>query len=261
MKHRGRQWESVYNDLLRYQTELSFDLEQGFFCASDAWYNAKNVLDFGSGNAYYSKKLANHYPEKKFFCIDKNPKLNKIAKKDSSSNQVKIISGSLDQLEKMVDIDFVFTRHTLSYLSDQERERFFTWFVKKTNKKSALLVIDADDDAFFVYPPLPLLEGGNKKFQEELKKTGGNRSLLEKIGREWKKPGLLNKWARPLVVHSALSGRKYLMGMFMKAVAEIDHGSPLPEAVREEIDGWEKNHMSYLQYGLFGSLFQKGEKM
>jgi hypothetical protein len=45
--------------------------------------------------------------------------------------------------------------------------------------------------------------------------------------------------------------------MFLAAVAEIDHGSPLPQSAREEIDSWATNSTSYLQYGLFGSLFER----
>ena len=48
--------------------------------------------------------------------------------------------------------------------------------------------------------------------------------------------------------------------MFMLAVAEYDHGSPIPQEVRLELDRWSMNPDSYMQYGLFGSIFEKDIK-
>ena len=42
----------------------------------------------------------------------------------------------------------------------------------------------------------------------------------------------------------------------MNLVAELDNGLPLSEAIREELMQWVTNPDSYLQYGLFASLFQ-----
>ncbi len=66
---RKREWASIYDDLLRYQVELSWDLEQMFFRASDAWVNAATVLDLGAGNAYYTSMLSQKFPRKHFICL------------------------------------------------------------------------------------------------------------------------------------------------------------------------------------------------
>ena len=42
----------------------------------------------------------------------------------------------------------------------------------------------------------------------------------------------------------------------MNLVAELDNGLPLSELIREELMQWVTNSDSYLQYGLFVSLFQ-----
>lgn len=252
-----RDWVDIYDDLLRYQADLSYDLEQMFFRASTAWVNAKSVLDFGAGNSYYSSLLAHMCPEKHFICLEKNSGLAEIARRNISSNQVKIIPGSFEDLGDGHEFDFVFSRHALSYLLEEERDKFVPWVARNTSSKVEVLIIDAEDDAFFTFPGLPLLEGGNKKFQEDLKESGGNRSLRGLMEKHFTQNGFSHVLTRSLVVHSAISGRKYLMAMFMKAVAEIDHGSPLPIAVRDEIDAWAVNRNSYLQYGMFGSLFVK----
>ena len=40
----------IYSDLLRFQADLSLDLELSFFQMSAEWHRAKTVLDLGSGN-------------------------------------------------------------------------------------------------------------------------------------------------------------------------------------------------------------------
>lgn len=252
-----RAWANIYDDLLRYQAELSFDLEQAFFCSSPYWHKARTILDFGAGNAYYSSLLANKYPDKHFTCLEKNPELAEIAKRRDTLNRLEIINGSFDDLGFGRNYDFIFTRHTLSYLADAERNRFALWVAKNTTAQGVVLTIDAEDDAFYVSPKLPLLEGGNKKFQDDLKTKGGNRSLRNYLPQCWLNNGFAHESTRSLIVHSDISGRKYLMAMFMKAVAEIDHGSPLPDAVRLEIEEWARDSFSYLQYGMFGALYIK----
>ncbi|MFA7060830.1 MAG: class I SAM-dependent methyltransferase [Pedobacter sp.] len=255
-----RRWEDIYDDLLRYQAELSCDLEQVFFRSSRAWADAKTILDFGAGNAYYSNLLARQYPDKNFICLERNIELAEIARRGITSNRIEVVTGSFDDLDSDRSFDFVFTRHALSYLSDAERYKFASWVSKNTSDHGAILIIDADDDAFFTSPRLPLLEGGNKKFQDDLKAEGGNRCLREVLPQYWLCNGFSHEFTRTLVVHSAISDRKYLMSMFMRSVAEIDHGSPLPNAVRDEIDSWAVDHSSYLQYGMFGTLFSKEGK-
>lgn len=252
-----RQWAWIYDDLLKYQVELSHDLEQMFFKSTPQWESAKTVLDFGSGNGYYAKLLARICPEKEYTCAEINKELSSIAERNNYNKNIKIVNGSFEALGEGNCFDFVYCRHVLSYLKDDELARFIDWLGHNTSRHSAVLVIDADDQAFFTTPSLPMLEGGIERFKEELEEKGGNRSLKDVIGGKLVTAGFSHLSTRPLVVHSAISGRKYLMAMFMKAVAEIDHGSPLPLALRDEIDSWSSNKNSYLQYGIFGSIFAK----
>jgi SAM-dependent methyltransferase len=257
MTKNRRYWPNIYDDLLKYQAELSHDLEQMFFRSSPQWQKAKKVLDFGAGNAHYTNLLAINWPDKKYFCVELNEDLFNIAVREISAHNIKIIKGSFDELGEGNNFDFVYCRHVLSYLKENERKNFFTWAYRNTSPGSCVLTIDADDDAFYTFPALPLLESGNKKFKDDLKKSGGNRELRAELLKHVDYIGFTHFSTRSLIVHSAISGRKYLMSMFMKAVAEIDHGSPLPLGVRDEIDSWSSNRNSYLQYGMFGSLFIK----
>ncbi len=254
----GRDWPSIYDNLLRYQAELSHDLEQMFFQSSPQWQKAIKVLDFGAGNAHYAKLLSAINPEKKYFCVELNEDLADIAERDAASHNINIIKGSFGELGEGNEFDFIYCRHVLSYLKDDERQEFFAWVNRNTSPCAGVLTIDAEDDAFYAFPTLPMLEGGNEKFKDDLKEKGGNRALRNDIKRHFENNGFSHASTRSLVVHSAISDRKYLMAMFMRAVAEIDHSSPLPIDLRDEIDSWSSNRNSYLQYGMFGSLFVKG---
>jgi hypothetical protein len=251
-------WTNSYDRLLRYQTDLSVDIEQLLFRQSDHWMRAVNVLDFGAGNSYYASRLSHQHPAKRFTCVDKNRDLAALGKHEWESGRFSTISGTHTDLVFTESFDFIYSRHVLSYLTDEDRQAFIDWAFSNSTESAAFLTIDADDEAFICLPRLPHLEAGNERFKEELKARGGNRSLRDSIRLQFEKAGFNHLKTVPLVIHSEIAGRKYLMSMFMRAVAEIDHGNPLPLEIRQEIDDWACNATSYLQYGMFGSVFAKG---
>jgi hypothetical protein len=250
-------WAKSYDRLLRYQAELSADIEMVFFRQSNHWLGARNILDFGSGNSYYARNLSNKFPDKQFTCIDKNPSLARIGKETWDHAKMTTLTGTFHDLKPQTPYDFIYSRHVLSYLESEERKAFISWASLNTTNSAAVLVIDADDDQFLCSPKLPFLESGNERFKDELKSSGGNRSLRNGIEDDFRHKGFRLRSTVLLIIHSDITSRKYLLSMFMGSVAEIDHGSPLPHPVREEIDLWANDSSSYLQYGLFGSLFER----
>jgi hypothetical protein len=250
-------WTKTYDRLLRYQADLSADIEMVFFRQTNHWLSAQNILDFGSGNSYYARILSNKFPSKQFTCIDKNPSLASIGKDIWDHAKMATLTGTFHDLNPQSPFDFIYSRHVLSYLEAKERQSFIRWASMNTTNNSAILVIDADDDEFFCFPKLPFLESGNERFKDELKAKGGDRSLRNGIEDDFRQQGFRLKSTVPLIIHSDIASRKYLLSMFMCAVAEIDHGTPLPHPVREEIDSWANDSNSYLQYGLFGSLYER----
>jgi len=252
-----RSRDAIYDDLLRFQTELSFDLEQAFYRSSDAWRSARRILDFGAGNCYYTRKLAEKNPEKEFVCVERDEALARRALAIVNPYKIEVVIGTFTDVPADAAFDFVIARHAMSYLAD--RSSFMQWTATHTTSRAGVLTIDADDAKFFVRPRLPLLEAGNEEFKEQVRVSGGDRELRARLQEEWRQFRFCHTRTDPLVVHSDIASRKELMYMFMMAVAEYDHGSPLPNNVREEIDSWVLDPCSYLQYGLFGSLFERIE--
>ena len=249
----------TYSRLLHTQADLSFDLEQMFFRMAPNWISARRILDFGSGDGYYTAKLARLYPEKHFTCVESNASLVEVGRSSVREANVSFAIGSFDELEFDEPYDFVFARHAVSYLVD--RDAFMTWVTRHIRTSGEVLVVDADDTAFCVVPRLPLVEGGNEEFKDGLEADGGNRDLVSRLPAEWAQHGFSHTFTRSLIVHSEILQRREMVAEFMRCVAEWDHGSPLPSEVVSEIDGWAANSASYLQYGMFGSLFRKENEL
>jgi SAM-dependent methyltransferase len=251
-----RSRHEIYDDLLRFQAELSFDLEQQFFHLSEPWERSRTVLDFGSGNAYYAALLAREYPEKSFVCVERDEALAPAALRWIGNNRISLIKGDHRAVPDSVQFDFVIARHVVSYLSDAAQ--LFSWISRHTEPDAGMLLIDADDAALVVRPRLPILEKGNEDFKRGVRDIGGNREALTTVAADLEHRGFGQQWIKTLIVHSDIRERKYLMYMFMRCIAELDHGSPLNADVWAEIDNWALNPKSYLQYGLVATALQKG---
>ena len=59
-----------WDQIMKYQVDFSFPLELPTYMAVPAWHSADRVLDLGSGDGYYAKRLAEYFRRKSFSCID-----------------------------------------------------------------------------------------------------------------------------------------------------------------------------------------------
>ena len=245
----------IYDNLLTFQAALSADLEQPFFRDSPTWSKARRVVDFGAGNGRYASQLAARHEDKVFLCIDQDEDLVKLAAQRCGA-RVKLRLGSTELLRDERPFDFLIARHAVSYLTD--RSELFRAAATALGPGGGFLIVDAVDEDFLVHPRLPLLERGNEKFKEEVESGGGGRRhLLTLLPDELREHSFRHLRTRRVVVHSDIIGRRELAFLFMRAVAQWDHGHPLPEPVVDELEGWISDPASYLQFGLFGSLFER----
>lgn len=248
---------SVYDQMLRIQAEMSFPLEQPFFC-TEQWRNATNILDFGCGNGLYARMLANQFPDKRFTCVERDPEMASIAAKHMNS-QMNLINGSLSDLPADFQFDFMLTRLVMMHLPD--RAPLYAWAAQHASPNASVLAIDAADQYFFLTPELPLFLGALNSLREDNRKRGGNRDLQNTIRIEWEQTGFTHISSLPLVVHSNLPATKERMYLYMLLTAELGLGSPLSPQILEELLFWVLHPASYVQYGLFGSLFTFGTRV
>ena len=243
----------LYDSLLKNQVDLSFGTEISMLKHSN-WKEASKVLDYGCGNAYFSYCLSQKYPEKMFYCCDRDEEILKIAQ---FTERMNLICGSFPTVKVPNDINFFIIRHLTSYLSD--RKAFFSWIKEHAAKDASILLIDAYDENLIIEPFMPNFQKGLDSFYEKIDKNGGQRSLFDIIKEELRNEGFKHCDELKIVVSSDEYHKKEKMFVYMNLVAELDNGLPLSEEIREELMQWVTNPDSYLQYGLFASLFQLKE--
>jgi len=241
----------LYNSLLKIQAELSYPIETSLLRKTN-WKQAKNILDYGCGNAYFSKLLARDYPDKTYYCCDRNEKILAFAEQRPN---VHVCCGEYPEIKFEPDFDFFLVRHLTSYLND--RKAFFSWINDISTENAGILLIDAFDENLVIEPLMPNFQVGLDKFYKQVGESGGNRNLLGSIIDELDELDFVHQDTLKIVVNSQMPNQKEKLFVYMNLVAELDNGLPLSEDIREELMTWVTDETSYLQYGLFASVFEK----
>ena len=240
----------LYNSLLKLQVDLSFFNEISVLKKIDM-SNVQNILDYGCGNGYFAKQLSMKYPNRNFYCCDRDVEILKYFDEFKNSN---ILLGEYQKLILPVKMDMVILRHLTSYLSN--RTKFFNWIKDNSNDESYLLLIDAYDENLLIEPVMPEFKKGLDAFYQSIDNMGGNRDLFAEIKSELSDLGYKHMDSLKIVVNSDIPNLKEKLFVYMNLVAELDNGLPLSEKIREELMNWVTSESSYLQYGLFASVFK-----
>ena len=103
---------------------------------------------------------------------------------------------------------------------------------------------------------MPNFQHGLDSFYDKVDEDGGQRDLFDDIKEDLLESGFSCKKVRTIVVNSEEPLKKEKLFIYMNLVAELDNGLPLSEKIREELMQWVTNPKSFLQYGLFASLFE-----
>lgn len=240
----------LYDSLLKFQVDLSFETETSILKQSK-WKSAKTVLDYGCGNGYFSYRLAINNPEKTYYCCDRD---SDILENSVYLKKLNVIKGEYPNVELCDKIDFFIIRHLTSYLND--RDSFFSWIRENASENASILLIDAFDENFLIEPIMPQFQKGLDQFYEKVELDGGERNLFSVIVDELKMVDFELCNELKVVVNSEQPLKKEKLFIYMNLVAELDNGLPLSEAIREELMQWVTDPKSFLQYGLFVSLFE-----
>lgn len=242
--------DELYNSLLKLQVDLSFSNEVSVLKKIDM-DRVKNILDYGCGNGYFSKQLSLKYPNRNFYCCDRNAEILKFAKPFKG---ITFLSGEYPSITFPVKMDMVVLRHLTSYLSD--RKNFFDWIRNNCNDGAYLLLIDAYDENLLIEPTLPEFNKGLEKFYSSVDNMGGDRDIFSDTKHELADLGYTLIDSLKIIVNSDTPNLKEKIFVYMNLVAELDNGLPLSEGIREELMDWVTNESSYMQYGLFASVFK-----
>src|SRR5262249_21913093 len=103
----------IWDRMQRLQTDFCFPMELPAYFMSAAWNRANKVLDVGSGNGYYLKRLNSFFPQKSYYGIDNSDDLLKLALQDNSSHNVKF--ACIPFLDVKGRYDFILMRLFLQH--------------------------------------------------------------------------------------------------------------------------------------------------
>lgn len=236
--------------MLSLQADMAFPFERHLYEIPE-WHESKIVLDFGTGNAEYLKKLANLFPQKTYIGCEADLNMRLIAETNTANySNIQIISPSeLNDIKYSIDF-FVF-RLVLLHLPNRNIAYDLTKSIGSQNCK--VLIIDADDDCFLSKPePTEFLSA-----LASLRNKSIDRNLMNKVDFELGEIGFVSKNFFRIVINNSFPHIGDLMTKYMYFTAEMGIGSPLPNNVHTDLSEWWLNEDAYIQYGIFSKLFTK----
>src|SRR5215475_14073828 len=78
----------IWDQIQRLQTKFSFAQELSCYYTTPQWHAAKTVLDLGTRNKYYLRKIAGCFPDKVYHDMDISAELIAIAQRESKNKNV-----------------------------------------------------------------------------------------------------------------------------------------------------------------------------
>ena len=151
----------LIDSLEKLQVNGSFPLELPLLFSSAHWHKATSVMDLGTGNGYFLKKIADIFPDKQYVGIDISENFIKLAQENYGTKNLNFNCKNL--FKATGHWDFVVARAVVQHLTD------FKHFINKIGdllkEECSALIIDLDDsNLVFFHPPTPLFS----KFYKEI---------------------------------------------------------------------------------------------
>jgi ubiquinone/menaquinone biosynthesis C-methylase UbiE len=238
--------------MLSLQADISYEYERYLF-KNKYWKKANRVLDVGCGNGYYTSLLAKDYPQKSFCAIDSNEDLINMGKMAVDAKNISFISSNYKNFEQPHLFDFIIARLVVSQLAD--RAEFFSWLFSLLLSGGGLLLIDADDDSFYVYPELPIFNSIVRRTQKKID-SHGCRNTKRLVSDELYTFGF--KQERFITLSSnSLMAEKSLFHQCMLHTLKFEAGDTLPLEAYKELFEWLIDEEAFVQYGIYAGLYYK----
>lgn len=225
---------------------MAFPYERAFF-ENERWNVARTVLDFGAGNCAYAGVLADQYPGKAFTCIEHDDAMRTLAEASGRSVSLKRDMSEVADASQ----EFAILRLVLLHVAD--RPTVYDHISRALKPNSTVLVLDADDEHFFISPPPPhflaalgVIKGRSK-----------DRVLKDRVAEELSPFGFQQLLHHRVLINSGTPIAKLQMYLYMKLTAEAALGGVRDINIEDELLCWYLSRSSYAQYGIFGSLFER----
>jgi SAM-dependent methyltransferase len=243
---------AIWDTLQRRQVDFAIGKELAAYREGARWRRARTVLDVGTGNGYYLRRIAALFPEKSYCGIDTSRELVEIAAAEAAGTP-NLEFRCHDVADEPGRYDFAIMRLLLQHLSDPQT--MLEQVGLATAPGGAALVIDCWDAARTFAPDVPAFRGLFQAYTDHQATLGRRRDVVDRLPEMAAKSGL---WEvadhRQVVVASSAPGQLALFediyGHFIDLVertGEFDH--PF-DAVRREWRRWCALEGRYTQVGV-----------
>ena len=244
----------IWDEIQRVQTDFCFAQELSAYYMSDYWINiARSVLDVGTGNGYFLRRLLGRFPDRDYTGIDISKELIDIAKSNLKNTCIHIVAQ--DYFAVTGVYDFVIMRLFWQHLPQDRITEALDQLVNITKPGSSVLVSDAFDEVRRFVPDLPEFRRVISTYTHQQRAVGRNRDIV----------GTLLEWAQAvdswqvacdmrLILPSSIPGylqlyrRIYELWVeLFECLGELDMDfSP----AKEELSQWCMNPNAFTQAGL-----------
>ncbi|MFC4812563.1 class I SAM-dependent methyltransferase [Paenibacillus sp. GCM10023250] len=238
----------LFDDMLTLSAELFFAREQALLL-DEHLQPACSVLDIGCGNGAYLEAVKRAYPHLRCTGIERDARVYPFAEARTAPSLRFVHADYKDAAAWTEPFDVVVARLVALHLPDFRR--FLAWLRGVTHERSAILILDLDDDAT---GPLP----------------GGELPLFDALFRASRKP-LLVRYAKPpstalaelahaegwrseLLPYRILADEahaKRRMYRYMETSTRLLQGGRIEGARKRELDDWLQSERASYSAGMF----------
>ena len=241
----------IWDQMQRLQTDFAIAQELSFYYTSPQWHEARTVLDIGTGNGYYLKRIAARFPNKSYTGIDTSAELIDIANRETCNNDVSFDKSHL--FDHTGTYDFVVMRLLLQHLEDIPTA--LDHVSRLTRPGGTALIIDADDPVRFFYPTLPQFTEFFAAYAENEERAGRDRSVGNRIEKALSEsPTWIHGSTLSLLIPSTIAGNLELFTqtytLLVDLVREVGELTYDFESVKEAWRRWSVLPDAYTQVGL-----------
>lgn len=247
----------LWDRLMRLQTDLSQPIELSFFFGCQPWLAAARVLDIGTGNGYYLRRLATYFPEKSYVGVDTDAEHIAMAEREGSlaparhgGPRMRFTVGDAHALEGEYDV--ALARLLIQHLPSVEE--FLASAGRAIRPGGSLIVIESSDETRRWSPALPAMSEFFETFRARRRSAGCDRDAGRLLAEKVTQFGFEAESSALLVVPSTITGYKDMFLETYLTVLEVVRSAFDVDAdydrIAADLRAWWADPASYSQLGV-----------
>jgi SAM-dependent methyltransferase len=249
---------------MRYQTDLSLPMEMQFYFNCGEWLRAETVIDLGTGNGYYLRKLSGYFPNKRYVGVDLDPNFIVTAKAEARSGGDGCHAPPADfivsdALQVAGSYDAAIARLLIQHLPCLND--FLENLGRVVKPGGTLIVIESRDEERRFAPPVPSLSRFFEALRQNRSQAGCNRDAGRILPELASRCGFEVLRSSVLVVPSTLP---HIKDLFLRTylvafdVVRLNFGLDVDyQTLVDDLKAWRADPHSYTQLGVHMACYRR----